>query len=94
MMPHDPALAARIRALVPPDTTEKKLFGGHAFLRGGNVAASAYKDGGRMIRCAKHDWEAFVAEDGARPMLRKDKPVSGWVLVSAAAVQSEPELAR
>jgi hypothetical protein len=93
-MPHDPALTARIRALVPPGTTEKRLFGGHAFLRGGHLATSAYKDGGLMIRCGEADWAAFTAEPGARPMLRKDKPVSGWVLIAADAVQHEASLAR
>jgi len=93
-MAYDPALAARIRAAVPAATTEKRLFGGLGFLRGGNLATSAYRDGGLMIRCAKDDWQGFIDEAGARPMLRKDKPVSGWVLITADAVAEDAELAR
>jgi len=90
-MAYDPDLAARIRAIAGPDAQEKKLFGGLGFLVGGNLAASAYKDGGLMIRCAADDWSAFVEEDGARSMLRKGKPVSGWVLVAAAEVGEPPD---
>lgn len=92
-MPFDPALAARIRSLVPPEAVEKKLFGGLGFSIGGHLATSAYKDGGLMIRCAKEDWAGFLTEPGARPMLRKDKPISGWVRIAADAVVGDAELA-
>lgn len=93
-MPFDPALADRIRTLVPAGATEKKMFGAHGFFLGGNVAASAYKDGGLMIRCAHDDTAALTAEPGARPMERGGKPVRGWVLVSADAVADDTALAR
>lgn len=93
-MAYDSDLAARIRRIAGPDAQEKKLFGGLGFLVGGNLAASAYKDGGLMIRCSADDWSAFVEEDGARPMLRKGKSVSGWVLVAADQVAADDELAR
>lgn len=93
-MPFDPILADRIRALVPPHTTEKKLFGSFAFLRGGNFAVAASKDGGIMLRCSREDWQGFVEEAGARPLVRKGNAVSGWVLVAAEAVMDEPTLAR
>lgn len=94
-MAFDPDLADRIRAAMPPGivATEKKMFGGYGFLVGGHAATSAYKDGGLMIRCAKEDWEGLLAEPGARPMLRKDKPVSGWVLIDADAVADDAALA-
>jgi TfoX/Sxy family transcriptional regulator of competence genes len=69
------------------------MFGGLAFLVNGNLAVSAYKDGGLMIRCSSDDWQEFLSEDGAHPMLRKGKPVSGWVLIAAEAVQDEASLA-
>jgi len=94
-MAYDPELADRIRDLVgaTPGIRERKMFGGLVFLVDGNIAASAYKDGGLMIRSSAEDWEAFCSDDGARPMLRKGAPVSGWVLVESQAVQSQSSLA-
>jgi TfoX/Sxy family transcriptional regulator of competence genes len=95
-MAYDPELAERIRTVSArtPGVQERKMFGGLAFLLGGNVAASAYKDGGMMIRCSKETWEEYLAEAGTRPMLRKGKPVSGWVQIDAEAVRDEKSLKR
>lgn len=95
-MAYDEALADRIRAFLGPDegTRERKMFGGLAFLRNGNMAVSAYKSGGLMIRCSADDWPAFCEEAGADPMLRKGAPVSGWVLIDADAVAGDDVLKR
>ena len=93
-MAYDPVIAERVRAAIAKDAgvRERKMFGGLAFLLNGNFAVSAYKDGGLMIRCSGEDWQAFCAEDGARPMLRKGAPVSGWVLIAVDAVRDEESL--
>jgi hypothetical protein len=93
-MAYDEALAERIRAAVSNEAgvRERKMFGGLAFLLNGNLAVGAYKDGGLMIRCSNDDWQAFLTEDGARPMLRKGNPVSGWVLIAAEAVHDDASL--
>jgi hypothetical protein len=95
-MAYDPDLAQRVREALAGEAglLERKMFGGLAFTIAGNLAVSAYRDGGMMIRCAAEDWEAFTTEPGARPMLRKDKPVSGWVLIGASAVADEAVFAR
>ena len=51
-MAHDQELADRIRRLTAsaPDLTEKKMFGGLAFLIDGNMAISASGQGGALIR--------------------------------------------
>ena len=51
-MAYDEELAARIRDLVAgePDLTEKKMFGGLAFLIGGNMAVAASGQGGALVR--------------------------------------------
>jgi len=51
-MPYDEELAARIREIVAgePALTEKKMFGGIAFLIGGNMAVAASGHGGLMVR--------------------------------------------
>ena len=95
-MAYDPVIAERVRAAIATDAgvRERKMFGGLAFLLNGNISVSAYKDGGLMIRCSADDWQAFCSEDGARPMLRKGAPVSGWVLIAADAVRDEASLCK
>jgi TfoX/Sxy family transcriptional regulator of competence genes len=95
-MAYDPSLADRIRAALDSesDIQERKMFGGLAFLRNGNMATSAYNDGGLMIRCSADDWESYCTEEGARPMLRKGAPVSGWVLISVDVVRDDAALAK
>ena len=95
-MTYDPALAERIRAAIAKHAgvRERKMFGGLAFMLNGNFAVSAYKDGGVMIRCSGEDWQALCSEDGAKPMLRKGAPVSGWVLITAEAVRDKASLSK
>ncbi|HEX8100352.1 MAG TPA: RNA methyltransferase, partial [Actinomycetota bacterium] len=51
-MAYDEELAERIRELIPDDTRpkEKKMFGGLAFLVGGNMAVAASGQGGLLVR--------------------------------------------
>ena len=51
-MAYDEELAGRIRELVSgePRLTEKKMFGGLAFLVGGNMAVAASGQGGLLVR--------------------------------------------
>jgi len=51
-MAYDEALAARIRDRIgaAPDLSEKKMFGGLAFLIGGNMAVAASGQGGILVR--------------------------------------------
>ncbi len=53
-MGYDEELADRIRALVvgEADLTEKKMFGGHAFLVGGNMAVGCKRPGWVMVLVA------------------------------------------
>lgn len=95
-MAYDQVLAERVRvALVRgAGIRERKMFGGLAFLLNGNFAVSAYRDGGLMIRCSGEDWQALCSEEGARPMLRKGVPVSGWVLIAADAIRDDSSLGK
>lgn len=91
-MAYDPELAQRLRDLLgdEPDVTEKRMFGGLAFLTGGHLAVAASGQGGLMVRCDLEDTEPLVAEPHARPMVMRGKPTRGWVRVDAAGV-AEPE---
>ena len=62
-MAYDEALAGRIRNLVgdPPGLTEQKMFGGLAFLIGGNMAVAASGQGGILVRVDPEESDALVA---------------------------------
>ncbi|MDX6449410.1 MAG: hypothetical protein QOD08_1873, partial [Gaiellaceae bacterium] len=69
-MAYDEELADRIRELVggESDLTEKKMFGGLAFLIGGNMAVAASGQGGLLVRVDPGQSETLVATTNARPM--------------------------
>ena len=68
-MAYDEELAARIRDLVAdePGLTEKKMFGGLAFLIGGNMAVAASGQGGLMVRVDPAESDDLVAAKGSNP---------------------------
>src|SRR5690348_12366613 len=65
-MAYDVELADRLRDLVEVATegvavTEKKMFGGLAFLVGGHMAVAASSQGGLLLRCAPEQTAELVA---------------------------------
>ena len=93
-MAYDEELAHRIRALIggEPGVTEQRMFGGLAFLVGGNMAVAASGQGGLMVRVDPDRTEALVAEPHARPFEMRGRPLSGWLRVDAEGVRTEREL--
>ena len=61
-MAYDEELAGRIRDLIggEPDLTEQKMFGGLAFLIGGNMAIAASGQGGLLVRVDPAETDALV----------------------------------
>ena len=82
-MPYDEDLAHRIRAVVSRETglSEKKMFGGLAFLINGNMAVSASGHGGLLLHVPKPDTEALVAAPEASRMVMRGKEMDGWLRV-------------
>ena len=95
-MAYDEELAERIRALVAGEAalTEKKMFGGLAFLVGGNMAIAASGQGGVLVRVDPAQSDTLVATTNARPMEMRGREMQGWLRVDAEDVASKPELAR
>jgi hypothetical protein len=93
---YDEGLADRIRGLVGSEAglTEQKMFGGLAFLIGGNMAVAASGQGGVLVRVDPAESETLVATTTARPMEMRGKPMQGWLRVDAEDVRSEGELAK
>ena len=95
-MAYDEELANRIREQVAGESglTEQKMFGGLAFLIGGNMAIAASGQGGLLVRADPEESDRIVAESGATLMEMRGKQMRGWLRVDAEAVQTKRELAK
>jgi TfoX/Sxy family transcriptional regulator of competence genes len=93
-MAYDEELAGRIRELLAgePDLTEKKMFGGLAFLIGGNMAVGASGQGGILVRVDPEESNALVAKTKASLMEMRGRQMQGWLRVDSEAVRTEPQL--
>ncbi len=95
-MAYDEDLADRIRELVAgeSDLTEKKMFGGLAFLIGGNMAVAASGQGGVMVRVDPVESNALVAKTSARLVVMRGRPMQGWLRVDAEHLRTRRQLAK
>ena len=95
-MAYDEELAERIRRLLAGESNlvEKKMFGGLAFLVGGNMAVGASGQGGLVVRVDPEQSETLVDTTPARLMEMRGRHMRGWLRVGAEDVRSEDELAR
>jgi hypothetical protein len=93
---YDEDLAARIRELVGGEETltEQKMFGGLAFLIGGNMAVSASGQGGLMVRVDPAKSDELVATTPARPVEMRGRSTRGWLRVSTEDLRTERDLAK
>jgi TfoX/Sxy family transcriptional regulator of competence genes len=93
-MAYDEDLADRIRELVAAEAgvTEQRMFGGLAFLVGGNMSVAASGQGGLMVRIDPGDAEDLLAEAHAKPFEMRGRPVEGWLRVDTEGVRTQDQL--
>ena len=93
---YDEELAQRIRALVAKEKglSEKKMFGGLAFLVGGNMAIAASRLGGILVRVDPEQSERLVATTRATVAVMGGRSMAGWLRVDAADVRTKPQLSK
>jgi TfoX/Sxy family transcriptional regulator of competence genes len=93
---YDEELAERIRELLDdePGVTEKKMFGGLAFLVGGNMAVAASGQGGVLVRADPEQSEKLVATTNARHMEMRGRQMHGWLRVDTEDVRTKRQLAK
>jgi hypothetical protein len=72
--------------------TEMRMFGGLAFLIGGNMSVGASGQGGLMVRVDPGETDALAAEPHARPFEMRGRAMQGWLRVDAEGVQTMAEL--
>jgi TfoX/Sxy family transcriptional regulator of competence genes len=95
-MAYDEELADRIRELVAgePDLTEMKMFGGLAFLIGGNMSVAASGQGGLLLRVDPEQTEGLASEPHAEPFVMRGRPMAGWLRVDAEGARTDEQLRR
>jgi hypothetical protein len=93
---YDEELADRIRELIGGEAhlTEKKMFGGLAFLIGGNMAVAASGQGGLLVRVDPAQSDKLVATTNARLMEMRGRPMQGWLRVNPDGVRTRRQLAK
>ena len=94
-MAYDEGLAQRIRELLDaqPGLSEKRMFGGLAFLVGGNMAVGIVKHE-LMVRVGPAAHPAALAEPHARPMDFAKRPMKGFVFVAPGGFEEDGDLSR
>jgi TfoX/Sxy family transcriptional regulator of competence genes len=93
-MAYDEELAGRIRALLGDRAglTEKKMFGGLAFLIGGNMAIAASGQGGILVRVDPAESDELVTSTPAEPMEMRGRRMPGWLRIETADVADDAAL--
>jgi TfoX N-terminal domain len=91
---YDTELADRIRFLIGagPGITEKKMFGGLAFLVGGHMAISASGQGGALVRVDPAETGALVAAGNATVAVMGGRTMPGWLRVSSGDLEADEQL--
>jgi hypothetical protein len=93
---YDVELAGRVRAAVGRESglTEKRMFGGLAYLVDGNLALSVSGEGGLMVRVDPATTESLLGEPQVRRCEMRGRSMEGWVRVAAEGVGTEDALRR
>jgi TfoX/Sxy family transcriptional regulator of competence genes len=95
-MAYDQVLAGRIRELVAAEKglTEKRMFGGLAFLIEGNMAVAANGQGGLLLRVDPGETSRLLTRPGARPMVMRGREMDGWLRIDGTALDNRRNLQR
>ena len=95
-MAYDEDLANRIRELLADEqgVVEQKMFGGLAFLVGGNMSVSASGQGGLLLRCDPEQTDALVERPHAARFEMRGRAMDGWLRIDADGVRTKRELKR
>jgi TfoX/Sxy family transcriptional regulator of competence genes len=93
---YDEELAHRIRELlsVEPGVQEKKMFGGLAFLVGGNMAIAASGQGGVLVRVDSHASDGLLRTTKAELAVMRGRPMPGWLRVASDHLTTRAQLRR
>src|SRR5258708_7022448 len=94
-MAYDEGVADGTRRIVLArrDVSEKKMFGGIAFIVRGHMSVGIVKDD-LMVRVGPETYEDLVRQPYARPMDFTGRPMKGFVYVASAGFEEDEDLER
>ena len=92
---YDEGLAERIREILTDEAglSEKRMFGGLAFLLHGNMCVGVVKDE-LMVRAGPQAYDELVRRAHARAMDFTGKPMKGFLFVGSESLESDRDLER
>ncbi|HTX31796.1 MAG TPA: TfoX/Sxy family protein [Solirubrobacteraceae bacterium] len=95
-MAYDEELANRIRELIgaEPGLTEKRMFGGLAFLINGNMSVSASGQGGLLLRVNPDESDGLVKAPNAELFVMRGRAMPGWMRIAPEGLRTKRELER
>jgi TfoX/Sxy family transcriptional regulator of competence genes len=93
-MAYDEDLANRLRELLADEDaiTERKMFGGLAFLLNGHMSVSASGQGGLLARIDPAETDAVLAKEHVSRMEMRGRTMDGWVRVAPEGVRTKRQL--
>jgi TfoX/Sxy family transcriptional regulator of competence genes len=93
-MAYDEDLANRIRELIArdADVSEKRMFGGLAFLIGGRMSVAVSREGGLMVRVDPEATDTLLGKPHTRPFEMRGRPLDGWVRVDSDGLKTKRQL--
>jgi TfoX/Sxy family transcriptional regulator of competence genes len=94
-MAYDDDLVNRVRELLATEDsiTEKKMFGGLAFLLGGKMTVSASRNGGLLVRVEPSETAACLKLPHVKLMTMGGRTMDGWITVAPDGLRTQRELA-
>jgi hypothetical protein len=95
-MAYDEELAERIRAVLDdePSLSERKMFGGLAFLIGGHLAIAARGRGGVLVRVGPEMSDRLVTSSHAETAVMRGRPMDGWLHVAPEHLRTKRQVAK
>jgi TfoX/Sxy family transcriptional regulator of competence genes len=93
---YDEDLADRVRALLDgePGLTERRMFGGLAFMVGGHMAVCASGEGGILARVDPDQFDKLLDSTCAEPAIMRGSIMTGWVRVAGDDLTTKRKLER
>jgi len=93
-MAYDEELADRLRMVLHAEEglTEKRMFGGLAFLINGHLAVSASRQGGLLLRVEPADTDRLVEQPAAGRAVMRGREMDGWLRIQPEGVGTDRKL--
>ena len=92
----DEHLANRLRDLLAgePGLREQRMFGGVAFMIGGNMAVAASGQGGLLLRVPPEETDNLTRRAHAERFVMRGQAMDGWLRVADEGIRTKAQLER